>query len=72
MRASLRFLLFQLVPYVALCAWLLTFDNIQLRTGARVLAVVLITILWIIVGGSFIPDDGKVHRRGPVRRHEDP
>ncbi|MBL9161413.1 MAG: hypothetical protein JNL18_01595 [Planctomycetaceae bacterium] len=71
MRASLRFLLFQLVPYVVLCAWLLTFENIHLRTGARVLAVVLITILWGIVGGSLIPNDGKVHRRGAVRPQDD-
>jgi hypothetical protein len=67
MRYVVRLLLFQLVPYVALCAWILTFDDIQLPRSNRVWAIVLITLLWLFISGARTPYDGKPIRRGPVR-----
>lgn len=61
-----------LAPCVAAIAWVLTTSHLVLPTQMRVLAIVLITTLWICVVGSLTPYDGKVHRRGPVRLQDDP
>lgn len=71
MRASLRFLLFYILPYLAICLWILLSDSIELSSGKRCLAVVLFCIVWLSIVLGSIPDDGKVHRRGPVRPPED-
>lgn len=49
MRVALRFLLFQLVPYVALCAWLWGIELPNLDPLVNVVLIGVVTLTWLML-----------------------